>query len=177
MTGGAMKTIIVLAMHGVPPNDFPRREMAEFFELHGRMEMSPAGIAPDARHRYRELERRVRRWPRTSENDPYHAAALELGQALRKETGFGVVVGFNEFCAPDVGEAIGLAAEQSAGRIVVLTTMMTRGGEHAEREIAQAVAKARTEHPAVEIIYAWPFETPAVARFLAEHVRKFIPEA
>jgi hypothetical protein len=33
-----MKTIVVLAMHGAPPNGFPKRELAEWFGLHGRME-------------------------------------------------------------------------------------------------------------------------------------------
>ena len=33
-----MSSIVILAMHGAPPNDFPAREMAEFFALHGRLE-------------------------------------------------------------------------------------------------------------------------------------------
>jgi sirohydrochlorin cobaltochelatase len=170
-----MKTIIVLAMHGVPPNDFPRREMGEFFELHGRAEMSPGALGQALESRYKELEEMVKRWPRTTRNDPYHAASLELARALQGECGLDVAVGFNEFCSPDVDEALARAVADGAGRIIVLTTMMTRGGEHAEREIAQAVGRARAEHPGVEMIYAWPFETPTIARFLAEHVRRFVP--
>ena len=30
-----MSSIIVLAMHGAPPNNFPGQEAAEFFALHG----------------------------------------------------------------------------------------------------------------------------------------------
>jgi len=170
-----MKTIIVLAMHGVPPNDFPRRELGEFFELHGRVEMSPGALGPALESRYKELEEKVKRWPRTPQNDPYHAASLELARALRSECGLAVTVGFNEFCSPDVDEALAKAVGDGADRIIILTTMMTRGGAHAEREIAQAVERARTKFPSVEMIYAWPFETPAIARFLAEHVRRFIP--
>lgn len=29
-----MKTVVVLAMHGMPPVDFPTEELAEFFKLH-----------------------------------------------------------------------------------------------------------------------------------------------
>jgi len=29
-----MKTIVVLAMHSAPPNDFPKHELAEFFSLY-----------------------------------------------------------------------------------------------------------------------------------------------
>ena len=170
-----MKTVVILAMHGVPPNDFPPQELREFFELHGRAEMSPGALGPALESRYKELEEKVKRWPRTPQNDPYHAASLELARALRGECGLDVFVGFNEFCSPDVDEALDRTVAGGADRIIVLTTMMTRGGEHAEREIAGAVERARTKHPAVEMIYAWPFETPAIARFLAEHVRRFVP--
>lgn len=171
-----MKTVIVLAMHGVPPNDFPRQEMKEFFELHGRVEMSSASLDSVLKSRYKELESKVKAWPRTPQNDPYHAASHELARALQGEIGLAVTVGFNEFCSPDVDEALALAVGDGGGRIVVLTTMMTRGGEHAEREIAQAVSRARTKHPGVEMIYAWPFETQGIARFLAEHVQRFVPD-
>jgi sirohydrochlorin cobaltochelatase len=60
-------------------------------------------------------------------------------------------------------------------KIIVTTTMMTRGGEHAERDIPQALSRARQKHPGVEIIYAWPFETTGIARFLAGHIETRIP--
>jgi sirohydrochlorin cobaltochelatase len=170
-----MKAVIVLAVHGVPPNDFPRQEMREFFELHGRVEMSPGALGPALESRYKELEDKVKRWPRTPRNDPYHAASHDLARALQTEIGLEVAVGFNEFCSPDVDETLARAVADGAGRIIVLTTMMTRGGEHAEREIAQAVERARAKYPGVGLIYAWPFETPAIARFLADHIRRFVP--
>ncbi len=170
-----MKTIIVLAMHGAPANDFPRRELGEFFELHGRMETSPAPHDPAMIRRHGELDGMVKRWPRTPRTDPYHAASLELAGALENETGLSVIVGFNEFCAPDLDEALDRAAGDGAERILVLTAMLTRGGEHAERDIALAVERARGRHPGIEIIYAWPFETRAIARFLADQARRFAP--
>ena len=33
------------------------------------------------------------------------------------------------------------------GKVLVVTPMMTRGGEHVEREIPAAVARARRRHP------------------------------
>jgi hypothetical protein len=47
-----MKTILVLAMHGVPPNNFPECEMAELFSLHSRVK----GVAGQERA---TLERRL----------------------------------------------------------------------------------------------------------------------
>lgn len=171
-----MKTVIVLAMHGVPPNDFPPEEMREFFTLHGRLEMSPTPRSPALESRYKELGDKVKRWPRSRQNDPYHAASFELARALQGESGFEVIVGFNEFCSPDIDEALSQAAGEGADRIIVITTMMTRGGEHAERDIAQAVSRARRKHPAAEVIYAWPFETTEIARFLAGHLRRYVPD-
>jgi sirohydrochlorin cobaltochelatase len=171
-----MKTTIVLAMHGAPPNDFPPLELKEFFELHGRRELSSTPPGSPLERRYRELDEMIKRWPRTRQNDPYHAGSHDLARALRGETGLDVIVGFNEFCSPDIDEALAQAVEEGADRIIVLTAMMTRGGEHSERDIAQAVNRGRQKHPGVEIVYAWPFETAAVARFLADHLKGFIPD-
>jgi len=172
-----MKTVIVLAMHGVPPKDFPPKEMREFFELHGRLEMSPVSPSPVLERRYDELGDKIKRWPRTPLNDPYHAASYELARALQNECHITVIVGFNEFCSPDIDEAIAQAVTEGADKIIVITSMMTRGGEHAERDIALAVSRARQKFPGVEMIYAWPFETAGIARFLAEHIKRYIPDA
>ena len=84
-----------------------------------------------------------------------------------------VFVGFNEFCAPTIEEAIDGAASCSPERIVVLTPMMTRGGEHSERDIPDAIAKSRKLHPGLEIVYAWPYDVSHVVGFLAEHIKRF----
>lgn len=170
-----MKTMIVLAMHGVPANDFPREELREYFELHSRLEMSSAAAVPALETRHKELEGRVMRWPRTPQNDPYHAASYELARALQAAIGLEVIVGFNEFCSPGVEEALALAVGEGAGAIILATSMLTRGGEHAEHDIARALSRARQRHPGVEMIYAWPFETAAIARFLAEQIKRFLP--
>lgn len=170
-----MSTTIVLAMHGAPPVDFPGDELAEFFGLHMRLEHGGPGGEQRARleARYAELEETVRRWPRTPRNDPFHAASLELAQRLEETTGRRVVVGFNEFCAPTLGEALAQAAGK-ARRVVVVTAMMTRGGEHAEHDIPVAIAQARAAHPGVEFLYAWPFDTGDVAAFLAEQIDRLL---
>jgi hypothetical protein len=42
-----------------------------------------------------------------------------------------------------------------------------------EKDILQAVEKARGDHKPVKFVYAWPFETVEVAGFLAEHMKRF----
>ena len=43
-----MNTIIVLAMHGVPPSDFPRAELIELFGLQARLEHGGGPELPPA---------------------------------------------------------------------------------------------------------------------------------
>jgi sirohydrochlorin cobaltochelatase len=165
---------IVLAMHGVPPKDFPRNEMVELFGLHAKLE-HPVGV-PDheeLHRRHHELDEKMRTWPRTRENDPYHAASHDLAHHLREETGLQVYVGFNEFCDPNIVDAIDLAVGAGVNRVLVLTTMMTAGGEHSERDIPTAIERAKKHHPDVAIEYAWPFMLPDVAKFLAAHISHF----
>jgi len=60
--------------------------------------------------------------------------------------------------------------------VIVITSMLTRGGEHAEVDIREAVSQARRDHPEVEFIFAFPFPAKDIARFLAEQVGHFNPE-
>lgn len=173
-----MSAVILLAMHGTPPNDFPKNELAEFFELRGKLKRS-GGAAPDLIRRHDELDLKMRRWPRTPQNDPFYTGSQELASHLGRETGQEVVIGFNEFCGPDMEEALdkAVAAAGPAGKVVVITPMMTRGGEHAKSDIPAAIRKAQEKHPAADIVYAWPFEFLEVARFLASQIKHFFDDA
>lgn len=163
------RTVVVLAMHGSPPLDFPRDELQEYFMLEAKEHHHPhsGGSSP----RLRELEARMRAFPRSEKNDPFWQGSLELSAALEKACGLPVLMGFNEFCAPDLDETFDRAAGTGAERVVVLTPMMTRGGGHAERDIPRAVSRAQARHPGVRFLYAWPFDTAAVAAFLAGHIK------
>jgi sirohydrochlorin cobaltochelatase len=165
---------IVLAMHGSPPNDFPRREMAEYFGLRSRLGHAAGEDA--GRSRYEELERKMREWPRTAQNDPYHAASQEMAAQLARTTGHPVTVGFNEFCAPTLQAALDTAAGTGADTVIIVTPMMTRGGEHSEVEIPAEVEGARSRHPGTRFVYVWPFEAADVAGFLAAQISRAMPE-
>jgi sirohydrochlorin cobaltochelatase len=169
-----LKAVVVLAMHGVPPTDFPRAEMSEFFRLHGRLEHShgdwPERPAMQARHD--ELEAQMRAWPRTAENDPFYVGSYELALQLSRATGWEVIVGFNEFCGPSVDVALEQAAAQHPDKILVITPMMTSGGEHSEHDIPNAIRRAQERYPAIPMVYAWPFPDEAVAAFLAGQLQR-----
>jgi sirohydrochlorin cobaltochelatase len=171
-----MKTIIVLAMHGMPPQDFPKNEMAEFFSMHARLDQAKEDERAQLERRYAELDAKMRSWPRTAENDPFYAGAQEIAQYLSQQADSEVIVGFNEFCAPDVDDAIEKAIEQGAKRVVVITPMMTRGGEHSESDIPAAIRRLQAQYPEVLIIYIWPFEALEVGKFLAAQIKKFVED-
>jgi sirohydrochlorin cobaltochelatase len=168
-----MQTMIVLAMHGAPPKDFPQQEMAELFGLHTRLaHVDPAQQAA-LKQRHDALEAKMRAWPRTAANDPFYAASQELAAQLRSAAGCDVVLGFNEFCAPTLDEALDQAVEQGAERVVITTPMMTQGGEHATLDIPRAIQAAQERHPNISFVYAWPFAVSDVAGFLAKQVQRF----
>lgn len=112
------------------------------------------------------LEARLLNWPRSDANDPFWAATHELGRLIAGETGHEVLIGFNEFCAPSVAEALDHAAAR-ASEVIVLTPMLTRGGAHAETDIPTAIAHAQERHGRVRFRYVWPIPPPEIARFLA----------
>jgi sirohydrochlorin cobaltochelatase len=158
---------VVLAAHGVPATDYPRWRVGllmllEFAPLVGRI-----GVLRAARE---ALDRHMRQWPRTTDNDPYKAAVDELAAGLQARMRWPVSAGYNEFCAPTVAQAIDEALGRGARRVIVLPTMLVRGNEHTESEIRQAVEQARERHSGADIRYAWPFDPDQLLAMLAGQV-------
>ena len=162
----------MLAMHGAPPRDVPRVQVVLSVGLHMALEHASGPIRSMIEPYHTRLDSKIRTWPRTAENDPFHAASQALAERLSQETGYETIVGFNEFCAPSLDQALDEAVEQGGEKVWVVTPMMTRGGEHAEEDIPAILQRARERHQAVEFSYAWPFETAEVARFLAAQIRR-----
>jgi sirohydrochlorin cobaltochelatase len=166
--------IIVLAMHGAPSLDFPREELHEFMTLHGQMHNVPEHVKEKIRPRFEELEIKMRTWPRNEENDPFYAGSIQMAQNLKSESGYEVIIGYNEFCSPSIEEAISLACNKSPDKVIVLTPMMTSGGEHAGKDIPGAIERARKSNPEISIVYAWPFDEKDIAIFLTSQIHLYI---
>ena len=160
---------VVLVGHGAPPRDYPRRRLEEFFALGGRKGSDVAVLS-----QWLSLDREIREWPRTPENDPYHAGLMALAGWIAAESGLSVRVAFNEFCGPTLPEAVDRAVGEGFGIVVVVPSMMTPGGNHSEREIPEALAKVRAQHPHLRVVYAWPFDPERLAGFFADHVRRAV---
>lgn len=108
--------------------------------------------------------------PRTAANDPYKAAVDELAARLAARIGWRTLVGYNEFCAPTIAEAIDHAVAEGAAQIIVAPTMLLRGNQHTEAEISAIVAESRKRHPLAIIRYAWPFDDDRVVSLFVEHI-------
>lgn len=66
--------------------------------------------------------------------------------------------------------------ESNPAKIIVVTPMMTRGGEHSEVDIPAMIKRAEARYPSVAIDYIWPFDPAQVARFLAAQIAHFDSE-
>jgi sirohydrochlorin cobaltochelatase len=165
----ANATAVVLVGHGAPPRGAPGELVSRLKALEGRRRASGAPMSDEER----ELDRRLRDWPRAPGADPYRDGLLRLREALAAALPDGeVVAAYNEFCAPSVEEAVHELVARGALRIVLVPSMLTRGGVHSEVEIPETLAALRAELPAaVELLYAWPFEEADVAALLAARVR------
>ncbi len=168
------KIVIVLAMHGGPPNDFPKREMAEFFGLRAQLQKTDGVGTESLKQRHAELDSKIRKWPRTVSNDPFQVGSQQLAGHLNRLTGYEVVVGYDEFCAPSLDDALDQAIAQSPEKVIVVTPMMTPGGKHSEVDIPEAIQRAKGRHPGIPIHYVWPFNLSEVATFLSTQVNRFI---
>ena len=66
-----MKSVIVLAMHGMPPKDFPSDEKQELMRLRTQVQSDPK-----LKKRHDELDAKMRNWSRSKDNDPFFTASL-----------------------------------------------------------------------------------------------------
>ncbi len=169
----ANKEAVILIGHGGTATDTPRPLIGELKRLEAErqarreLKMSP---------REAELDKQVREWPRTPENDAYKVGVDAIAKALAPRLGGRqLVTAYNEFCAPSVEDAIESLVKDGCTRISLISTMYTRGGVHAEREIPGIVVEARKNHPGVEIEYAWPFDADYLAGFLAGQLARALP--
>ena len=178
---------VVLIGHGSPATDCPPQLIGELMSLewragsaghdHGAGGRVPSPNDDLVRGRAEELDATIRNWPRHDGNDPYKAGLERVAEALRPLLPTErLAIGYNEFCRPTIAEAIESVIREGAIRVLVIPSMLTPGGVHAERDIPRALDALRIVHPAVAIDYLWPFDIQQVAALLAEHVSRALPQ-
>jgi sirohydrochlorin cobaltochelatase len=159
---------VLLVGHGAIAKDTPPQLLDEWRSL--RAARRATKQPPSERER--ELLHTIESWPRSVDNDPYKAGIEGIAHALARRLGdMEVAIAFNELCQPGVVAAIDGLAGRGVGHIVVLTTMITPGGGHSERDIPAALSEARQRHPTLELSYLWPFDVELVAEMMAASVQ------
>jgi sirohydrochlorin ferrochelatase len=69
-------------------------------------------------------------------------------------------------------EALELAASGGTERVLIVTPMMTPGGEHSEHDIPEVIDQARKRFTHVEFQYIWPFPIEDIVSFLSSQIKK-----
>ncbi len=161
---------VVLVGHGGIPKDYPPDFVTKMKRLEAQRRASGSPMTDEER----DLDTKIRHWPRTPETDPYQAGLEVLGSHLRPLlTGAHFSVAYNEFCAPTLSEAVEQLIAAGAQEITVVSSMFTPGGSHSEIEIPAELQELRSKHPDVTLTYAWPFDLQQVASMLTEHINRF----
>ena len=164
------KSAVILVGHGGIPSDLPSGIVEKFMRLH-KTRVKAGGEASDQEI---ELDNTIRRWARTPDSDPYKSGLENLATHMEKFLNdFIVKTAYNEFCYPTIEEAIGELAVDKVTRIILVTTMITRGGSHSEKEIPEELEVLREKFKDIDIQYAWPFDMDSFALFLSDHLKTF----
>ena len=161
---------VLLVGHGGWPSDCPEELAGKLKRLESkrRKENSPPSEEEI------KLDAIVRTWPRTPETDPYKYGLETLAYKLREHLKIdSLSIAYNEFCEPTIEQAAEDLIQKGADSITLISTMFTPGGSHSEKEIPEEVELLQKQFPAVEFIYAWPFDMDRVAGMLANHVNDF----
>jgi sirohydrochlorin cobaltochelatase len=165
-----LKTAVILIGHGGLPSDIPSEIVENFMRLHKVRIKTGSKITKEEI----ELDRAIRLWKRTPENDPYKAGLESLASEMENYLdGFHIKTAYNEFCHPDIEDAVDELVKDNYSKFILVTTMITRGGSHSEKEIPEELNSLREKHPTIDIQYAWPFCMKNFAEFLAKHVQYF----
>jgi len=161
---------VVLVGHGGIPKDYPPDLVTKMKRLEAQRRAAGSAMTDEER----DLDTKIRHWPRTSETDPYQAGLEVLASHVRPLlTGAHFSIAYNEFCAPTLPDAIEHLIASGAREITVVSTMFTPGGSHSEIEIPEELQELRSIHPEVTLTYAWPFDLQQVASMLTEHINQF----
>ena len=171
---GSCKSAVILVGHGGMPSDIPRETVEKFMSVHKTRVKTGSPISAQEV----ELDNTIRHWKRTPETDPYKSGLETLASRMGPLLGnYTVKTAYNEFCYPSIADAVEELVNENFAKIILVTTMITRGGSHSEREIPEELEALRLRYRDIDIQYAWPFSVDTFALYLATHVRTFDPDS
>ncbi len=168
------KKAVILVGHGGIPKGYPSDQVTKLKRLEAQRRAMGSPMSDEER----ELDDKIRQWPRTPETDPYQAGLEALGAHMQPLlNGAQFAIAYNEFCGPTLEQAVDNLIQSGAEDITVVSTMFTPGGSHSEFEIPEEMEALRKANPQVTLTYAWPFDLGKVAHMLRDHIEQFQGQA
>ncbi|MBC8283418.1 MAG: hypothetical protein H8E32_06350 [Nitrospinae bacterium] len=165
-----LKQAVILIGHGGLPSDIPKEIVEDFMKIHKHRVRTGTPITS----KERVLESTIRNWGRTPESDPYKSGLEKLAAHLAPRLeGYILKTAYNEFCYPSIEQAADELAKESVTKVILITTMITPGGSHSEREIPEEVDALRLKHPKINFQYAWPYDLDVFSNLLSDHILNF----
>ena len=164
------KQAVILIGHGGLPSDIPKDIVEDFMRIHKQRVRAGTEITS----KEIELDATIRNWERTSETDPYKAGLETLAQHLAPRLDDYILkTAYNEFCYPSIEQAADELAKEKIVDVILITTMITPGGSHSEKEIPEEVDALRLKYPTMNFHYAWPYDLDIFSNLLADHIKTF----
>ena len=165
------KQAVILIGHGGLPNDIPKEVVEDFMKIHKQRIRRGTPITSEEK----DLETTIRKWERTPESDPYKVGLEKLADHLAPRLdGYILKTAYNEFCFPSIEQAADHLAEENITKVILITTMITPGGSHSEREIPEEVEALRLKYPKMDFQYAWPYDLDLFSNLLSDHIINFL---
>ena len=164
------KSGVILIGHGGLPSDIPKEVVEDFMKIHKQRVRAGTPITS----KEKELDNVIRFWTRSPETDPYKYGLEKLAEQLAPRLkDYILITAYNEFCYPSIEQAADVLVEKDITEVILVTTMITPGGSHSEREIPEEVEALRLKYPNVNYEYAWPYDLGIFSDLLADHIHSF----
>ena len=163
-----MTKAVILIGHGAKPKDLDKALLKEKHNLKAeRLRLDPQNMSK----REIEVDRMIRDWPRNSSNDPYYAGLTTLSKELKKQNPhLRIEMAFNESCSPDPWQVIEIFSKENIDEVFILSTMVTPGGNHSEKDLPKLISKAKEKYPNIKFNYIWPYKMDLLAELFTKHL-------
>lgn len=158
-----MKAVVLIG-HGGVPTDYPSEKVGRLKALEAARQKANLPMSAEEKI----LDDEIRAWPRTMENEPFFFGLQAIADEVSKKIApLHLQLAFNEFCGPSIEAACAELIAAGYTELILLSTMITRGGIHSEFEIPQIVEELKKEYPQVTFNYRWPLNLENIGSFFA----------
>ncbi|MCB0327348.1 MAG: CbiX/SirB N-terminal domain-containing protein [Bdellovibrionales bacterium] len=110
-----------------------------------------------------------------AQNNKYWSSSMKMGKMMSEVLQREVYVGFNEFAYPTADMVLYEAAlSYNKGPIDVVTSMLTQGGDHGEKDIPESLKRVSSKLGNTvkeSFTFAWPYPVEKVANFLIDQIK------